>query len=100
MDRDQLVAHLAHGGCESVVGVLQAGPHGVTADLGGLQHVQDRTHCRRFEERDVGVPPTGPVDLPVYREHLWALVDGREDGMRLGDRTELAGELGLLLGRE
>ena len=51
-------------------------------------------------ERHVGVPPAGPVHLAVDGQHLGALLDGGEHGVGLGHHTELAGEIGLLLGRE
>ena len=94
-------SHMARTGWrQPVVGVLQAGPHGVAADLGRLEHVEDRAHGRRLQEGHVGVPPAGPVDLAVDGEHLGALVDGGQHGVRLGDGAELAGEVGLLLGRQ
>ena len=100
VDGDQLVAHGAHRWGEPVVGVLQAGPHGVAADVGRLEHVEDGAHGRRLQEGDVGVPPAGPVHLAVDGEHLAALVDGGQHGVGLRHGAELAGEGGLLLGRQ
>ena len=97
---DQLVAHGAHRCGEPVVGVLQAGPHGVAADVGRLEHVEDGAHRRRLQEGDVGVPPAGPVHLAVDGEHLAALLDGGQHGVGLGHDAELAGECGLLVGGE
>ena len=100
VNSDQLIAHGAHRCREPVVGVLQAGPHGVAADLGRLEHVEDGAHRRRLQEGDVGVPPAGPVHLAVDGEHLAALVDGRQHGVGLRHDPELAGEGGLLVGRK
>ena len=100
MDGDQLVAHGAHRVGQAVVGVLQARPHGVAADLGRLEHVEDRAHGRGLQEGDVGVPPTGPVHLAVDGQNLCALIDRRQHRVGFGHGAELAGKFGLLLRRQ
>ena len=96
VDCDEAVTHCPYDGRQAVVGVLQAGPHGVAADLGSLEHVEDRTHRGCLQEGHVGVPPAGAVDLAVDGEDLGTLVDGREHRVGLGHLTELAREVSLL----
>ena len=96
----QLVAHLAHRLGQPVVGVLQAGPHRVAADVGDLEHVEDRPEGRGVEEGHVGVPPVGPVLLAVDGQHLGVALDVLDHRVALGDHPELPGEVGLLLGGE
>ena len=100
MDGDQRVAHGPDRVGQPVVGVLQAGPRGVAAVVGALEHVEDRPEGRLLEEGDVGVPPAGPVDAPVDGQHVRVLGEGRDDRMAFGHRPELRGELGLLGGGE
>ena len=100
MDGDQRVAHGPDRIGQPVVGVLQAGPRGVAAVVGAVEHVEDRPEGRLLEEGDVGMPPAGPVDAPVDGQHVRMLGQGRDDRMALGHRPELRGELGLLGGGE
>ena len=105
LDGAQGVEQALHGCGQVVVSVVLAGPHGVSAELGQLQRIQQREAGRLFKEREVRMPGTAKaadlalVGLLQHGNDVGVLVQVLDVG-HTQDRTKTPRHVQLLRGRE
>ena len=94
----EALEHRLQGIAERVVDIEGVDPHGVAAELGTLDHVQQRRDRGRLREGDVGVPEVGlGGDLGIELDDLGELlVDIRDVGVHL-ELTEEGTDVAKLL---
>ena len=87
------IEHLAHRWRERLIGEVLVGPHGVAADVGAFDHVQDRHHRRVRKKSDITVPLVGDASLRGFQLHDLRMVVIRARKVRMNlELTELAAE--------